>query len=509
MTDTPKTIQEALAEVQRRVNQNRALRTAEMVSEISGEPLDEAGLLSGAVKAASNFASNLKRGATVSGPAVKAIERGDKGKFVSPGSASKSGLAVGKAVKPVVDNPKTSAAGAVGGAAAIGAASHTAFSKSNSSTSTPSTPAKPAVDSSAKGAKYVGGKSHSVTTLNKSDAGQQASVKSKTTEKGWADPGKFENMAKSQTGSMQQIRGGKVLPPSTQLGTPKSMDKPAAKPVSSSQTPQQRWDAAKQSTGVNSTTAKAQTTAVQSRPSGETSTSNFLKSQGIGSSESGKSSKKKVSESIIDAFFKIQEDKTGNMFEAAKHLSPKQKKIAAVAGDPDKIDADDFKALRAKKMEEESVDHLGASTVTKDKKGYVDPSTPKVPYSQLPKPGNKAGEIISKAKDAAGMKEQVEELDELSKKTLKSYQRKATTSSERSWAKADKEEDKAMSTDGNKYPYKQEKHQKNAKEYIDTWRKREKGLEAVKKKLHKEEVEFSESEIQYINSVINNEGNNE
>lgn len=33
----------------------------------------------------------------------------------------------------------------------------------------------------------------------------------------------------------------------------------------------------------------------------------------------------------------------------AKKLSPKQKKIAAQAGDPKKIDAADFAALRAKK----------------------------------------------------------------------------------------------------------------------------------------------------------------
>jgi len=37
----------------------------------------------------------------------------------------------------------------------------------------------------------------------------------------------------------------------------------------------------------------------------------------------------------------------------AKNLSPKQKKIAALAGDRDKIDAADFKALRSKKMEED------------------------------------------------------------------------------------------------------------------------------------------------------------
>jgi hypothetical protein len=34
---------------------------------------------------------------------------------------------------------------------------------------------------------------------------------------------------------------------------------------------------------------------------------------------------------------------------ATKKLSPKQKKIAAVAGDKKKIDAEDFKVLRGKK----------------------------------------------------------------------------------------------------------------------------------------------------------------
>ena len=44
-----------------------------------------------------------------------------------------------------------------------------------------------------------------------------------------------------------------------------------------------------------------------------------------------------------------------SMSNEEKKLSPKQKKIAAIAGDPDKIDADDFAALRAgKKVEEQT-----------------------------------------------------------------------------------------------------------------------------------------------------------
>ena len=38
---------------------------------------------------------------------------------------------------------------------------------------------------------------------------------------------------------------------------------------------------------------------------------------------------------------------------------------------------------------------------------YEDPSTPKVPYSELPKPGNRAGEVIDSAKPRGGLKEAV------------------------------------------------------------------------------------------------------
>lgn len=76
-----------------------------------------------------------------------------------------------------------------------------------------------------------------------------------------------------------------------------------------------------------------------------------------------------------------------------------------------------------------------------------------------------------------------EQLDELSRKTLKSYQRKAGTSAQRAWDKGDKEEDKSMSTDGTKYPEKQKRHQDAAQVQHKIWRKRDKGLGMVKKKL--------------------------
>lgn len=96
---------------------------------------------------------------------------------------------------------------------------------------------------------------------------------------------------------------------------------------------------------------------------------------------------------------------------------------------------------------------------------------------------------------------QEEILDELDKKTLKSYVKKATTSADRAWAKADKEEDKAMATDGEKYPEKQARHNNAAIDAIKVWRKRDSGLGMAKKKLKEDSDEFVEFDVEQILSV--------
>lgn len=315
-------IAEALAEVQRIANQQKGLRVAEMAAEIAGEPLDEEGAIATGIKAVSNFLSNVKRGATVSGPSVKAIEKGAGGKFTSPGTASKSGLAVGKTVKPVVDNPKAAALGAAGGAAGTAAG----ISAMKSSSDAPASSSAPSSSSSS-----------SASPQKKQTFGQA-----------------FADARKAAGG-----KGGKFTYGGKEYNTAVRGEKKIA-------------------------TSKLRNV----NPKGPTNEETEVNPQ-------------------IASFLELMGSKSGNIFEAAKHLSAKQKKLAATAGDPEKIDAEDLKALRSKKMEEESKDFLGGSTITKDPKKYVDPSTPKVPYSQLPKPGNKAGEVISKAKGAAGMKEEV------------------------------------------------------------------------------------------------------
>jgi hypothetical protein len=76
-----------------------------------------------------------------------------------------------------------------------------------------------------------------------------------------------------------------------------------------------------------------------------------------------------------------------------------------------------------------------------------------------------------------------ENLQELSKKTLKSYVRKATTSEYRLGKKGDSEEDKSMATDGMKYPEKQKRHMDNAGKLFHKQSNRWDGIERAKKKL--------------------------
>ena len=129
---------------------------------------------------------------------------------------------------------------------------------------------------------------------------------------------------------------------------------------------------------------------------------------------------------------------------AEKILSPKQKKIAAVAGHKDKIDAADFAALRAGKKVAEEVEEL--DEISKDTlKSYI-----KGASQDLPRVGNTLGRVqtgaskdnerlknsiskvisnryngINKAVEKL-TKEEVESVDELSKPMLATYIRRAS-----------------------------------------------------------------------------------
>jgi hypothetical protein len=131
--------------------------------------------------------------------------------------------------------------------------------------------------------------------------------------------------------------------------------------------------------------------------------------------ESGKKVKKMSEETnpLIAAFLKLQTENSRNMFEAAKKAKKDYDGDGKIESEKDEVWGSRFAAAKkAGKMEEANIDPVitGSSSVTKSKTGYVDPSTPKVPYSELPKPGNAAGDVLSKAKNAldkTGVKEDV------------------------------------------------------------------------------------------------------
>ncbi len=74
-------------------------------------------------------------------------------------------------------------------------------------------------------------------------------------------------------------------------------------------------------------------------------------------------------------------------------------------------------------------------------------------------------------------------VDELKNTTVKSYLKKAKKSAESELRKHDEREDKAMSTDGEKHPERQQKHLEKAKEHFKKYQKRQKGISIASKKM--------------------------
>ncbi len=74
-------------------------------------------------------------------------------------------------------------------------------------------------------------------------------------------------------------------------------------------------------------------------------------------------------------------------------------------------------------------------------------------------------------------------VDELKDTTVKSYLKKAKKSAESELRKHDEREDKAMSTDGEKHPERQQKHLEKAKEHFKKYQKRQKGISIASKKM--------------------------
>ena len=265
MAEKSKSIQEALAEVQRNAEQKKAERIMN-----EWENLDEffGALAKGVITAGKNFGRNFVKGTTGS---TTNVTRSSTGTFASPGAASKTGEAIGKGGKILADNPGKTGLGV--GAVAGGMA---------------------------------------VDRLKKDSAAAQP-TETPTTPSG---------RAQRPAGPDQTLRDAPA--PAT------TTSRPSAPRQSAPAKPELDISAQKDRPGYGAYWGKH-----------DIQTEDGLKKGG----------KKKVSESaLINAFFELHSTKTAdNVFEAAKKLSAKQKKIAKLAGDPDEIEAEDLAALRAGK----------------------------------------------------------------------------------------------------------------------------------------------------------------
>lgn len=217
-------------------------------------------------------------------------------------------------------------------------------------------------------------------------------------------------------------------------------------------------------------------------------------------SESG-GKKKKMSEEtnpLIAAFLKLQSENPSNMFEAAKKAKKDYDKDGKVESPKDEVWGSRFRAAKAAgKMEEAQIDEVSKSLAGKAIMGRAakgvdaeysgDEKAAASHYGKFTKTKERFGKKFGeKAKDkmthAVGMRFNAEEteeveLDELSKDTLSNYVDKA------------KKDVYFLHGDPKRSETKIRKQ-------------RRAGIKAAKEKLANEEVEFSQAEIDYINSFF-------
>ena len=206
------------------------------------------------------------------------------------------------------------------------------------------------------------------------------------------------------------------------------------------------------------------------------------------------------------------------------HLSAKQKKIAAIAGDKDKIDADDLAALRAGKkpveeakkcMDEDDMDESGLRMaahaahkagkkefefqgktypVKVQKEGVLKPELEKGFPARGVKTGASApkGTTYMPKKD---VKEEVEQIDELSKKTLGSYVNKAAKDSRIHGQIATDFENTA---DKARKQSKRDSFERLNRKYLEKAWKREDGIKKAVDKLTKEDVQLDEGKMKEL-----------
>lgn len=182
-----------------------------------------------------------------------------------------------------------------------------------------------------------------------------------------------------------------------------------------------------------------------------------------------------------------------------KELSAKQKKIASIAGDKDKIDAHDLAALRAgKKPVEEAKKCMDEDD--------MDESGLRMAAHAAHKSGKKEFEFNGKTYPVKVQKEEVEQIDELSKKTLGSYVNKAAKDSRIHGQIATDFENTA---DKARKQSKKDSFERLNRKYLSKAWKREDGIKKAVDKLTKEEVELDEGKMKELSMDLTDMGHDE
>lgn len=411
MTDKPKTIQEALAEVQRKINEQRQARAAAMAEDYLEERarmFNAAGRYLGISKpkprttTSSTSASPSSSSATSPAPSASApaaaapapaatsqtpfqagrtggpaptgqgttIQPGQKYPNPTPAPAGqtaqyKAGQVVGAAEKNKGAIAATVAAGGAGYVAGkSGSSSPTAAAAPKAETPKAETPkAAPSITTtSGSGKEYGPGNKFkgTIKDFQKQNPGATVGQAMNAIQGKTAITGGKNDPTVIAGERSKGVSTGPVQPVYTPKGgTNMQKGEVAGKVASRNTEPGYSGNAgaelmaATSKPAVSAAPAKAPETPKADTPKAEPETRRTPSTMDGFDQESGGKKKKLKESALIDAFFKLHNMNSGNIFEAAKKLTKKQDEKLDVVDD-DKIDEKDFAALRAKKKMHEA-----------------------------------------------------------------------------------------------------------------------------------------------------------
>ena len=413
-----KTIQDALAEVQRKINEQQAARVSEIIDEASATVLNPAGKKVGTTsyqKVPGSSVAKAAAGRSLIGRAAGSLggPAGIAAVAAAPYAAEKMKQSHEQGHASFVQHPTTPGVKASDSFERMrqmksDAPAPAASPKPAAPAPTPGKPAAPKPTEVSKPETSKGGYFMKSPNVSKGDY----EIKKGDTLSGIAKShgtsvGAIQSMNKGLTDVNKIAAGGSLNLPTATKSTVAPAAAPAPKPETSTPSAAPAPSTTPVKDFVKDTMSGKVETPIMDRIKGKTPEE----------SESGGKKKKMSEESnpLIAAFLKLQSENSENMFEAAKKAKKDYDKDGKIESPKDEVWGSRFAAAKkAGKMEEGNIDPVvtGSSSVTKSKTGYVDPSTPTKPYEKAPM-STAAGDVLDKAKDALDKKGVKEETDSL------------------------------------------------------------------------------------------------